>query len=415
MPMMKDRDLYPKVRQHVEKKEYSIITGARQVGKTTLVQKLFSELKQSGADVFYVSFENAKILHEINLDIENLFRYAKRPENPLLTGKRQRVIVIIDEIQYVNDPSNFLKYLFDTYQDNLKIIATGSSAFYLDRKFRDSLAGRKRIFHLKPLSFAEFLSFREATELRQELRRIRENEQYISSFYNELLHYFNEYLIYGGYPKVVLENDVQEKENHLQELISSFLKKDIYESKIEQEHKFYNLCSLLAAHIGQMVNKNELSHTLSLNQRTVEKYLYILQKCFYVDLVPPFYRNVRKEITKMPKVYFQDTGLRNRLLNRFYQITDREDKGQLLENYVWIRLNELYPKDQIRFWRTPAQNEVDFVVTETFDAGRAYEVKFSDNRFRPKSYKKFQSNYPAYPLQCISYDTAGRSIPILKI
>lgn len=413
--MIKDRDLYDNVRRHVEKKEYSIITGARQVGKTTLVRKLFSELKQSVPDVFYVSFENAGILHEINRDAENLFRYARHPGNPLITAKKQRVIIIIDEIQYANDPSNFLKYLFDTYQENLKIIATGSSAFYLDRKFRDSLAGRKRIFHLKPLNFAEFLSFNDATELRRELSRIREDEQYISSFYNELLHYFNEYLIYGGYPRVVLENDVQEKEIYLEELISSFLKKDIYESKIEQEHKFYNLCSLLAAQIGHMVNKNELSQTLGLNRRTLEKYLYVLQKCFYIDLVPPFYRNIRKEITKMPKVYFQDAGLRNRLLNRFYQITEREDRGQLLENYVWIRLNELYPKDQIRFWRTPAQNEVDFVVTETFGTGKAYEVKFSDNRFRPKSYKKFQADYPGYPLQCVSHDITGQSIPILKI
>ncbi len=413
--MIKDRDLYSVVRRHVEKKEYSIITGARQVGKTTLVRKLFSELKQSLPDVFYISFENAGILREINLDTENLFRYARHPGNPLITKKKQRVIIIIDEIQYANDPSNLLKYLFDTYQENLKIIATGSSAFYLDRKFRDSLAGRKRIFHLKPLNFGEFLSFKDAAELRRELQRIRKNEQYISSFYNDLLHFFNEYLVYGGYPSVVLENDVQEKEFYLEELISSFLKKDIYESKIEQEHKFYNLCSLLAAQIGNMVNKNELSQTLGLNRRTLEKYLYVLQKCFYIDLVPPFYRNIRKEITKMPKVYFQDTGLRNRLLNRFYPITEREDRGQLLENYVWIRLNELYPKDRIRFWRTPAQNEVDFVVTETFDSGKAYEVKFSDNRFRPKSYKKFQTDYSGYPLQCVSHDTTGQSIPILKI
>ena len=248
-----------------------------------------------------------------------------------------------------------------------------------------------------------------------ELNKIRENEQYISSFYNNLLHYFNEYLVYGGYPKVVLENDIQEKDIHLEELISSFLKKDIYESKIEQEQKFYNLCSLHAAQIGHMVNKNELSYTLGLNHRTIEKYLYILQKCFYIDIVPPFYRNVRKEITKMPKVYFQDLGLRNKLLNRFYNLSDRDDKGPLLENYVLIRLQEVYAKDHIRFWRTPAQNEVDFVVTEAFDTGKAYEIKFSDKRFRPKAYNKFQTYYPGYPLKCISYESTGRSIPILKV
>lgn len=413
--MIKDRDLYHQVIEHLDKKEYSIIIGARQVGKTTLIQKLYSELKKSFADVYYISLENSKILHDINLDPENLFHYARHPDNPLLSKNRQRIIVFIDEIQYAENPSNFLKYLFDTYQENLKIIATGSSAFYLDTKFTDSLAGRKRLFHLKPLSFPEFLSFKDAEELRKELKLIREDDQYISSFYSDLLFYFNEYLTYGGYPRVALEKDNREKEKYLEELINSFLKKDIYESKIEQELKFYNLCALLAAQVGQLLNKNEISGTLGLNQRTLEKYLYILQKCFYIDLLPAFYQNLRKEITKMPKVYFYDLGLRNKLLNRFHNFIDREDKGQLLENYIFIRLGELYAKDQIRFWRTADKNEIDFVVTETFGIGKAYEIKFSDKGFRQSSYKTFQQAYPGYSLKCIAYDSSDNSIPILKI
>ncbi len=163
------------------------------------------------------------------------------------------------------------------------------------------------------------------------------------------------------------------------------------------------------------MNKNELSITLGLNQRTLERYLHILQKCFYINLLPPFYQNIRKEITKMPKVYLYDLGLRNKLINRFYNFNDREDKGQLLENYVLIRLEELYDKDQIKYWRTTDKNEVDFVVTETFGSGKAYEVKFSDAKFRPKSFKKFQQFYPSYKLKCISYQSSGNSIPILKI
>ena len=336
--MIKNRDLYNQLLQHLDKKEYSIIIGARQVGKTTLIQQMYSELKKSFSDVYFISLENYKILHEINLDYENLFRYARHPNNPLLSQNKQRVIIFIDEIQYAENPSNFLKYLFDTYQKNLKIIATGSSAFYLDMKFKDSLAGRKRIFHLKSLNFPEYLSFKDAEELRQELNLIRENDQYVSSFYNDLLFYFNDYLTYGGYPKIALENDFHEKELYLEELISSFLKKDIHESKIEQEQKFFNLCTLLAAQSGQLVNKNELSNTLGLNQRTIEKYLYILQKCFYVELLPAFYQNIRKEITKMPKVYFNDLGIRNKLLNRFYNINDREYKGQCNQSQGRIQL-----------------------------------------------------------------------------
>ncbi len=413
--MIKDRDLYSQLLQHFDKKEYSIIIGARQVGKTTLIQKLYLELKKSSPDVFYISLENFKILNEINLDPENLFHYARHPENPLLSTNRQRIIIFIDEIQYLKNPSNFLKYLFDTYQENLKIIATGSSAFYLDTKFSDSLAGRKRIFQLKPLNFAEFLAFREADELRKELNHLRENEQYISSYYSDLLFYFNEYLTYGGYPRIALENNPAEKEQYLEELINSFLKKDIYESQIEHIQKFYNLCALLAAQTGQIVNKSELSGTLGLNERTLEKYLVILQKCFYISLLPPFFQNLRKEITKMPKVYFYDLGLRNKFLNRFHPLIDREDKGQLIENYIFIRLGESFSKDQIRFWRTPDKNEVDFVVTETYGAGKAYELKFSDRGFHPSSYKSFQQAYPGYPLQCIAYLTSGNAMPILKI
>jgi len=413
--MIKNRDLYGQLRQHLNKKEYSIIIGARQVGKTTLLQQLYSELKQSLADVYYISLENPKILQEINADYENLFHYARHPEHYLLSQNKHRIIVLIDEIQYLENPSNFLKYLFDTYQENLKIIATGSSAFYLDRKFTDSLAGRKRIFHLKPLSFPEFLSFKDAEELRKELHKIRQDDKYISSFYNDLLFYFTEYLTYGGYPRVALENDRTEKQLYLEELISSFLKKDMYESQIEQEQKFFNLCTLLAAQTGQLINKNGLANTLGLNQRTIEKYLYILQKCFYINLLRPFYKNLRKEITKMPKVYFYDLGLRNKLLNRFHNFIDREDKGQLIENYIFIRLGELYSNDQIRFWRTADKNEVDFVVTETYNAGKAFEIKFSDKAFRPSAYRIFQQAYPDYSLHCVSYYSSGNSIPILKI
>ena len=98
-----------------------------------------------------------------------------------------------------------------------------------------------------------------------------------------------------------------------------------------------------------------------------------------------------------------------------YNFNDREDKGQLLENYVLIRLKELFSKDQIRFWRTTDKNEVDFVVTETYGSGKAYEIKFSDSKFRIKTYKKFQQFYPSYSLKCISYQSSGNSIPILKI
>ena len=413
--MIKDRDLYSAIKQHFSKKEYSIIIGARQVGKTTLIQKLYSELKNNIPELFYITFEDKKILDDINSNFENLFHYVKRPANPLFQNRKDRVVLFIDEIQYADDPSNLLKYFYDTYQENLKIIATGSSPFYVDTKFKDSLAGRKRIFHLKPLNFSEFLHFKDEPELQEELHRIRQNEEYISKYYNDLLYHFDEYLTYGGYPKIVLEKDTEEKIFHLNELITSFLKKDIYESKIEEEQKFYNLITVLSSQIGKLLNKNELANTLGLNQRTIEKYLYILQKCFYIELLNPFFGNVRKEITKMPKVYFNDFGIRNKVLNRFGNLSERSDKGDLIENYIFVRLNEQYSKEQIKFWRTTANQEIDFVISETYDYGKAYEIKFSDTEFKQNKYKKFINAYPSFPLKCISYKTNKTCIPILKL
>ena len=389
--MFKERQIYNDLKKHLNKAEYSIIIGPRQVGKTTIIQQLYSELTQISPNVYFISLENYSILNDINADNENLFHYAKRPVNPLLKKNEEKIIVFIDEIQYLNNPSNFLKYLYDTYNKNLKIIATGSSAFYIDSKFKDSLAGRKRIFNLKSLNFNEFLLFTEADELDIELNRIRTNDEYISVHYADLLYHFDEYIKYGGYPKIVLENDTNEKLLLLDELITSFLKKDIYESQIQHEQKFFNLIILLSEQIGNMLNINVLSKKLGINRRTVEKYLFVLRKCFYIDLLSPFHKNVTKEITKMPKIYFNDLGIRNKLLNRFTNLQEREDKGSLIENYIFIRLKELFAKEQLKFWRTADQNEIDFIVNTTYEQGIAYEVKFSESNFRRNNFIKFQN------------------------
>ncbi len=143
--MFKERILYKGITKHLTEKEYTIITGARQTGKTTILRKIFEDLTEQKKEVYYISFENPLILKDINEHPDNLFNYSDKPENLLLTKRKQgdkRIFILIDEIQYASNPSNLLKYLHDTYGANLKIVATGSSAFYIDRKFKDSL-GKK--------------------------------------------------------------------------------------------------------------------------------------------------------------------------------------------------------------------------------------------------------------------------------
>ena len=402
--MFKERTIYQKVREHLNKKEYTIVTGARQTGKTTLISALFRELKKESGRVYYLTFENADVLRDINESPEKIFKYAARPDDPLTNGSAgERITLFIDEIQYADNPSNFLKYLYDKYLENLKIVATGSSAFYIDSKFTDSLAGRKRIFNLQTLSFEEYLTFVGRDDLQSILRQMRSQPDFLSTQKEEMLQVFDEYLIYGGYPAAALEPEKPEKLEILKELKNSFLKRDIDESGVSSPDLFYKLCAILAGQVGNLVNRNELSNTVGVDNKTIDRYLTILQKCFHINLVKPFSGNLRKELTKMPKIYFYDNGMLNALSNRFFPLDVREDKGQLIENYVFKRLSEKFDDDDIRFWRTTDQKEVDFVVNGAFERS-AYEVKFNCTTKRSKGIKQFAETYPQFNFMTVSHD-----------
>lgn len=410
------RNIHGKLSKHLPKKEFTIITGARQTGKTSLLRELFTSEKDQNERTFFISFENLEVLQSINEHPENLFKFALRPAN---SGKshdeKGRVTVFIDEIQYARNPSNFLKYLYDHYQSNLKIVATGSSAFYIDSNFDDSLAGRKRIFTLRTLSFDEYLHFSGRDDLVPELEYLRGQHDYISSRKNELMQVLDEYLVFGGYPAVALENQRDEKIELLKDIKNSFLKRDIEESGVMNQDAFLKLFTLLADQTGNLLNKNELSNTIGIDNKTVDNYLHILQKCFHIALIKPFSTNLRKELTKMPKVFFFDNGMRNVMLNRFSNFEDHSDKGALLENWVLSRLTETYDPDHIRFWRTTDQKEIDFVVTADYRTGKAFEVKM-DNRLRKaNSLKRFKALYPAFETELVTYRFSDESRQVLKI
>ncbi len=409
------REIDVKIENHLDKKEYTILTGARQTGKTTLITKLFKELKTSEKNVYYLTLENADVLRDINESPENIFKYALRPPAPLVqTPKSKRVIVFIDEIQYANNPSHILKYLYDKYLDNLKVVATGSSAFYLDSSFKDSLSGRKRIFILKTLSFAEYLHFIERDDLSDVLQMMRHQPDFISMQKEEILEKFNQYLIYGGYPSVALEPDLNDKVELLKELKNSFLKRDINESGVNNPDAFYKLAMILSSQTGNLVNKNEFSNTLGIDNKTIDRYLFVLQKCFHIELIKPFSQNLRKELTKMPMIYFYDSGMRNSLLNRFFEFDLREDRGQLLENFVFRRLNEKYDTDDIRFWRTTDNKEIDFII-DSSEGRFAYEVKFSCKQKKGNASKIFLEHYPDFSYKTISYDFDAQCLQALKL
>jgi len=387
---MAHRELFKSLVSHIPRKEFSIITGARQTGKSTLLRQIQEYCISENIPNVFLNLENKSILAEMDENPLNVLKF--------LPGTSERVVVLIDEIQYLKDPSNFLKFLFDEHVSEIKIMASGSGAFYLDTRFKDSLAGRKRIFNLYTCSFGEYLEISGKDELKSEMSGILTNREKKSTQIDYLKIEWENYLIYGGYPAVIAEPDKTEKVNLLREIRDSFVKRDSQESGVLNENAFYHIFRILASQTGKLVNIRELSSTLKIKHETLSNYLIIMQKCFHISLLKPFYHNLRKELVKMPKVYFLDSGLRNSLLNDFQPVSLRNDKGEIWENMLFRVLADRYGADAIRYWRTTSGNELDFVLDEVQEP-RAIEAKWDIKQTQMNKYKKIQETYPAIPVR----------------
>ncbi len=389
---MVPRKLLTKLLAHLEKREFSILTGARQTGKSTLLRQIETHCKEKEVPVVFLNLENRSILTTLNENPINVIGY--------LPEKNKRTVVLVDEVQYLDDPSHFLKFLYDEHVDKLKIIASGSSAFYLDDRFRDSLAGRKRIFQLFTCTFDEYLELLGKTELLREKSRLSEDPNSKSTKIEYLRAEWEKYLLYGGYPAVITEPDTDEKMVRLRELRDSFIKRDIQKSGVSNENAFYSLMRIMASQTGNLVNVNELANTLRIQNSTVSNYLDVMQRCFHIALIRPFYKNLRKELVKMPKIYFLDTGMRNCLLENFQASNLRIDRGELWENVVFRQLIENHPIESIHYWRTTSGQEVDFVLSGIAQP-KAIEAKFDRALIKKNKYRKFEETYPEIPLEFV--------------
>jgi predicted AAA+ superfamily ATPase len=391
-----ERDLYHKIIRHLDKNEHTIITGARQTGKSTLLRQTADFCRKNNDPAVFLNLENKDILTELEQSPLNLLKF--------LPDTDKKILVFLDEVQYLSDPSNFLKLIYDEYKNKIKIIASGSSAFYIDRKFNDSLAGRKQIFFLPTCSFIEYLKFIGADQLLDEISQIKNKESYKSLALQLIKKEYDNYIIYGGYPAVILEKRIDEKIDILTDIRDSFVKKDILESGIKNEIEFYKLFRILAAQTGNLLNINELSRTLQIKHETAENYLYVMQKCFHIALVRPYSKNIRNELTKMPKVYLLDTGMINVLTNNFQPLDKKINKGNFWENIYYRRIAEIYGMSNINFWRTTSGNEVDFIIHKTGEPSRAVEVKYNNDKISGSRYKKFHEDYPEIDLSFAFYE-----------
>lgn len=338
------RTMLAHIKKSLFDRDILVLTGARQTGKTSMMhlvyRHLIKEKKVNPKNIFFFDLEDIQVLEIIQKYPFSKFANYIKTESK----NKDKKFVFIDEIQHLENPSSFLKVIHDHYP-NIKLIVSGSSSLALKRKFKDSLTGRKHIFIVNPLSFKEYLLFK------SKKRHCKE---------------FEEFAVWGGYPEIALISDFDKKADKLREIYSSYVKKDVKDlMNIENVTGFNKLVNLLAHQIGNLMNIDELANSSGLARDTVSKYLLILENTFVIDLVEPYFTNKRKEVTKMPKIYFRDIGLRNIIIRNLASIESRNDKGSIVENVIF---NELFRVKQesveIKFWRTQSKTEVDFVLEE---------------------------------------------------
>lgn len=377
------RKLYEALKTHLEAKEITLLVGARQVGKTTMLKKLLQELESAGNECIF-----------LNLDIDTDKRYFKDQSTFIqklqLEFGDQPAYVFIDEIQRKTNAGLFLKGLYDRDLP-YKFVVSGSGSLELKEKIQESLAGRKRMFELGPVSFVEFVNYRTGYKYEAKLAQFFALEQ------EKLDAMLFEYINYGGYPRIITENKAKEKRALIEEIFKSYIEKDVTSLlNISRPEAFVLLIRLLADRAGKLINYAQLSSEAALSTPTLKKYLWYAEKTFIVKQISPFFNNMNKELTKSPQIYFKDLGLRNHSLNLEGRIGEAHNTGFVFQNFIFQLLEQhASPYGwQTKFWRSKDKAEVDFVL----DNGRIpipIEVKYQKLK-KPKISRSFRSFIEKY-------------------
>lgn len=333
-----------------------LIFGPRQAGKSTFVAQLLTQNKKK------------KVL-QLNGDDEDIRELLSKPNSTKLKniiGKNE--ILYIDEAQRIKDIGIVIKIIVDQIK-TVQVIATGSSAFELANKTNEPLTGRKYEMYLFPFSFNELVN---------EFGFIEEKRQ------------LEQRLIYGSYPEIVV--NTADAEEHIKLLSNSYLYKDLF--RLEQISKptlLEKIVKALALQVGSEVNYNELSQLVQADNKTIEKYIDLLEKAFVVFKLPALNKKVRNEIKKGKKIYFYDNGIINAITGNFSPLHKRNDVGNLWENYIISERKKYLAQHQLShesyFWRTTQQQEIDYIELQKSNY-LAVEIKWN-----PKTKVKFSSTF----------------------
>jgi len=326
-----------------------IIYGARRVGKTTLVKEW---LKNTTLKSLLVSGDNIRVRAILSSeDFELINEFVARYD-----------LVVVDEAQQVPQIGKGLKIIVDE-NPKIKVVATGSSSFDLSQQVGEPLTGRKRTVKLFPIAQKELIQHLNRYELKERLE---------------------EYLVFGSYPEVLLCETKKEKIRVLTELVESYLLTDILSfERLKNPDQLFKLLKLLAFQVGNLASLNELGSQLSMNVRTVRRYIDLLEKSFIIYHLGSYSSNLRKEIAKKNKYYFYDNGIRNAVILQMNELSDRSDAGALWENFGMAeRIKKLHYEDVFYnrfFWRNYNGREID-LLEEKNGKLKAFEFKWKKTK-----------------------------------
>lgn len=373
------RTIISEIEKYLPTEDIIVLHGARQVGKTSILIYLQNQLQNQGKKTFYIDLEDSRFIQILEKGVDEFIKLLS--EEGFVFDQKNKIYVFIDEIQYLSNPSPFLKLMIDHHPE-IKLIVSGSSSFNIKNKFSDSLVGRTINFDIHNLSFAEFLEFKEYQSTGK--------DDLTDKKITELQSYYQEYVLVGGYPKIVLTSDLEMKEKYLQQIIDTYIRKDIRDlAEIRDVQKFNQLLEILASQNGQILNLSELADTCNLTRPTVEQYLFLLEETYIIRLVRPFYKNIRSEISKAPKVYFYDTGLAHLL---WLKSLPKEILGQSFESSIFAELAKKYSVNNIFYWRTTDNKEIDFILRDKNDL-ISIEAKLNNVQYKKTAQDYFAGVY----------------------
>lgn len=393
--MIYQRKLLKTLKKQILSKEIIVLTGMRRVGKTTLYRVIFDEIKSNNK--VFLDMENPliqRVFEEENFDniMSNLKEYG--------IHSKDRAYIFLDEIQAIPQAVKAVKYLYD--HCDIKFFLTGSSSFYLKNLFPESMAGRKFIFELFPLDFEEFLVFKnQKKEFYKDFSDKDTKKNFIS--FERLKKFYDEYLEYGGFPGVVLEEEKENKKLKLDDIFKSYFEKDVKSlADFKEINIFRDLILLLMQRVGSKIEISKLSSELGVSRETIYSYLSFLEGTYFINLISPFSRNVDREVSGSKKVYLCDNGL----LNAFAKISE----GSLFENAVF---NNLKKYGKVCYYQKRTGREIDFILNESI----AFEAKMNGVSFDEKELDKASKslNLKQYYIITKNFNKDNHFIPAMEL